>query len=89
MTTSRQTDWMDHPAIRKLVDDAAKLSVLERITLVKGLIPGIADELDQKEWEGLMAELRLKGQRFNEAKAQPGEGRAKRTIPGERDLEGR
>lgn len=89
MTTSKETDWMNHPAIRKLVDDAAKLSVLERVTLVKGLIPGIADELTEKEYEGLMAELRLKGQRYNQAKSQPGEGRKARTVPGERDLEGR
>lgn len=89
MTTSKETDWMNHPAIRRLVDDASKLSVLERITLVKGLIPGIADELSEKEYEGLMSELRLKGERFNEAKSQPGEGRAKRKVPGERELEGR
>ena len=89
MTTSKETDWMNHPAIRKLVENAAKLSVLERVTLVKGLIPGIADELSEKEYEGLISELRLKGQRYHEAKSQPGEGRAKRTVPGERDLEGR
>ena len=43
MTTSQATDWMNHPVIRALVDQAATLALEERITLVKGLIPGIAD----------------------------------------------
>ena len=33
--------------------------------------------------------VRLKGVRFHEAQAHPGEGRAARTTPGERDLEKR
>ena len=39
MTTSDETDWMNHPVLRRLVDEAKSLSVLERITLVKGLVP--------------------------------------------------
>jgi hypothetical protein len=27
MTTSQETDWMDHPAIRALIDRAGELSV--------------------------------------------------------------
>ena len=89
MTTSQATDWMNHPAIRALVDQAAALALEERITLVKGLIPGIADALSEEEYEQFVTFIRLKGERFLEAKAHPGEGRAERHVPGERDLEGR
>ncbi len=89
MTTSRETDWMNHPAIRELVDRANELSLAERITLVKGLIPGIADQLSEREFNGFIAEIQLKGERFHEAKSHPGEGRAHRQVPGERELEGR
>lgn len=89
MTTSRQTDWMNHPVLRKLVDEANRLSLAERITLVKGLVPGIADQLTDREFEGFIADIRLKGERFHEAKAHPGEGRATRLTPGERELEQR
>lgn len=89
MTTSRETDWMNHPVLRKLVDDANKLTLAERITLVKGLIPAIANQLSPREFEGFVAEIQLKGDRFHEAQSQKGEGRAKRQVPGERDLEGR
>ena len=89
MTTSRQTDWMDHPVIRKLVEQANCLTLAERITLVKGLVPGIADQLSEREYEGFVEEIRLKGERYHEAKSHPGQGRATRTIPGERELENR
>ena len=72
-----------------LIDQAATLALEERITLVKGLIPGIADALSEEEYEQFVTFIRLKGERFLEAKAHPGEGRAERHIPGERDLEGR
>jgi hypothetical protein len=89
MTTSRSTDWMNHPELRRLVDDANRLTLAERVTLVKGLIPGIADEQTPEEFVAFVEEMRLKGARFNEAKAHPGEGRATRVVPGERDLENR
>jgi hypothetical protein len=89
MTTSRETDWMNHPVIRKLVDEANRLSLAERITLVKGLIPSIANQLSPREFEGFVAELQLKGDRFHEAQSQKGEGRSARQVPGERDLERR
>lgn len=89
MTTSRQTDWMNHPVIRKLVDEANRLTLAERITLVKGLVPGIAEQLTEQEYEGFIADIRLKGERYHEAKTHPGQGRASRQIPGERELEKR
>ena len=89
MTTSEATNWMNHPAIRALVDQANTLTVEERITLVKGLIPGIANVLSEHEYEQFVTFIRLKGERYLEAKSHPGEGRAERHIPGERELEGR
>lgn len=89
MTTSKQTDWMDHPALRALVDQANTLALGERITLVKGLVPAIANELSEDEYEQFVTFVRLKGERFHEAKSHPGTGRAERHTPGERELEGR
>ena len=89
MTTSEATDWMNHPVIRALVDEANTLVLEERITLVKGLIPGIANALSEDEYEQFVTFIRLKGERYQEAKSHPGEGRAERHTPGERELEGR
>lgn len=89
MTTSPETDWMNHPAIRALVDQANLLTLEERITLVKGLVPGIANALSEEEYEQFVTFIRLKGERYLEAKSHPGEGRAGRHVPGERELEGR
>src|SRR5438046_3788201 len=88
MTTSKEAEWMNHPRLRKLVTAINELTLAERITLVKGLVPAIADELSDTEYERFVGAIRLKGERFHEAQAHPGEGRAERKIPGERDLEG-
>ena len=89
MTTSRETESLDHPAIRELVNDANSMSLAERLTLIKGLIPGIASAMEPKAFEKLIVELRLKGERFYEATSHPNEGRATRQVMGERDVEGR
>ncbi|MGH7510333.1 MAG: hypothetical protein ACREMZ_12805 [Gemmatimonadales bacterium] len=89
MTTSEQTDWMNHPALRDLIDRANLLTVEERITLVKGLIPAIARALSEDEYEQFVTFVRLKGERYHEARSHPGTGRAGRHTPGERELEGR
>jgi hypothetical protein len=89
MTTSKETEWMNHPRLRKLVMAINELTLAERLTLVKGLVPAIADELSDTEYERFVDSIRLKGERFHEAQSHPGEGRAVRKIPGERDLEGR
>ena len=52
-------------------------------------MPGIADALSEDEYEQFVTFIRLKGERYLEAKAHPGEGRADRLTPGERELEGR
>jgi hypothetical protein len=80
---------MNHPELRRLVDDANRLTLAERITLVKGLIPGFAVEQTTEQFAGFVEEMRLKGNRFNEAKSHPGEGRATRNVPGERTIEDR
>lgn len=89
MTTSRETESLDHPAIRELVNDANSMSLAERLTLIKGLIPGIASAMEPQAFEKLIVELRLKGERFYEATSHPNEGRATRQVMGERDVEGR
>jgi hypothetical protein len=89
MTTTPETDWMDHPRLRELVTAANDLSIEERLTLLKGLVPGIAREMSPKDFEGFVIELRLKGERFYDAAKHPGQGRATRHVLGERDLEGR
>jgi hypothetical protein len=80
---------MNHPVLRALVDQANTLTLEERITLVKGLIPAIANALSEEEYEQFITFVRLKGERYHEAKSHPGTGRADRQTPGERDLEGR
>lgn len=89
MTTSRETEDLNHPELRRLVTEAGALSPADRVTLLKGLIPGIAKEMSPRDFEGLIAELRLKGQRMYDAMAHPGQGRNARNVPGERDVERR
>jgi hypothetical protein len=89
MTTSRETEQLDHDAIRKLIDQADALPLPDRMTLLKGLIPGVVREMSPADWVTFAMELRLKGDRFFEAEHQPGLGRASRQVIGERELEGR
>jgi hypothetical protein len=89
MTTSPETELLNHPAIRELVKDANALKLADRLTLLKALIPGIATEMRAQDYERLIVELRLKGERFYEASTHPTLGRASRHIMGERDVEGR
>jgi hypothetical protein len=56
---------------------------------VKGLIPAIANALSEEEYEQFVTFIRLKGERYQEAKSHPGAGRAQRHVPGDRELEGR
>jgi hypothetical protein len=89
MTTSHETEQLNHPALRRLVKEVETLSIDDRITLLKGLIPVVARDLSPKDFESLALELRLKGERFYDASLHPGKGRADRHVIGERDLEGR
>jgi hypothetical protein len=89
MTTSTETEFLDHPALRELVNDANSMTLPERLTLLKALVPGLAIEMNPADFERLIVELRLKGERFYEATSHPNEGRATRHVIGERDVEGR
>ena len=89
MTTSNETNDLAHPAIRRLVNEANALPLADRITLLKGLIPGLAREMPIGDFASLAVELRLKGERFYEATTHPGQGRETRQVIGERDFEGR
>ncbi len=89
MTTSRETEGLDFPNLRRMVEEAHRFSIEDRTTLLKGLIPFVASEMQPTEFAALIDELRLKGERYYEAKAQPGEGRDARQVPGERDIESR
>ncbi len=89
MTTSDETNELAHPEIRRLVNESNALPLADRVTLLKGLIPGIARGMSPGDFESLAVELRLKGQRFYEATANPGQGRDTRQVIGERDFEGR
>jgi hypothetical protein len=89
MTTSRQTEDLNHPALRELVNGANALPLGDRITLLKALIPELARELSPREFEAVMVDLRLKGERFYDALTHPGQGRDARHVMGERDVERR
>jgi hypothetical protein len=64
MTTSEETDGLDHPTLRRLVEVAHALPLADRRTLLKGLIPSVAREMSPIEFEAFVLELRLKGERF-------------------------
>ncbi|MDQ2929995.1 MAG: hypothetical protein M3Y05_04115 [Gemmatimonadota bacterium] len=89
MTTSLETEGLNLPALQQLVHEANALTLADRVTLLKALIPGVALEMTPRDFEGLILELRGKGERFFDALTHPGEGRAKRHTVGERDYEGR
>ena len=89
MTTSPETDDLNHAVLRRLVEEANALPLADRITLLKGLIPGTAKAMSPRDYAGLVAELRLKGERLYDAMHHPGQGRATRRVMGERDIEGR
>ncbi|MDO8502000.1 MAG: hypothetical protein Q7S20_09150 [Gemmatimonadaceae bacterium] len=89
MTTSRETNNLNHSMLRELVGAANAMPLADRITLLKALVPGIAREMTPRDFEGLMVELRLKGERFYDAVTHPGEGRDSRHVMGERDIEER
>lgn len=89
VTTSRETGDLNHPALRRLIREASSLTLADRVTLLKGLIPGVAKEMTPRDFEGLVVELRLKGERWYDAVMHPGQGRKTRHVMGERDVEGR
>ena len=69
MTTRRQTEDLNHPAIRELVNSANAMPLSDRVTLLKALIPEVAREMSPREFEATMVDLRLKGERSRRAHA--------------------
>lgn len=82
-TSSPFYEWLDHVEIRALVDRALLLSTGERLTLVKGLVPGLVADMGLATFEGVIEELAAKARRYDEARGHPGQGRATRREPGE------
>jgi hypothetical protein len=89
MTTSPETEELNHPVLRELVQRTNGLPLADRLTLLKALVPGVATAMTPRDFEGFVTELRLKGERFYDARRNPGQGRKTRRVPGERDVEGR
>ncbi|MGH7669932.1 MAG: hypothetical protein ACRENQ_10625 [Gemmatimonadaceae bacterium] len=76
--------WLDRPTIRNLVLDARSLSPGERLVLIKGLIPGLVEDMGDQTVLDFLEELVTKARRYAEAVANPGQGGATRQTPSER-----
>ena len=75
--------WLDHAAIRDLVHGALALSAGERLVLIKGLVPGLIDDIGHAPFEAFLDEMQVKARRYAEAVAHPGEGGAVRSTASE------
>jgi hypothetical protein len=76
-------EWLDNARIREALAAVAALPVGERFVLMKALIPGLVGEAGLTAVEQLSVELLIKAQRYEEARAHPGQGGATREVPGE------
>lgn len=76
--------WLDHEEIRELVHRAGEMTAGERLVLVKGLVPGLVEEIGFEQFDEFVEELRTKARRFEEARTHHGEGNEDRRTPGER-----
>jgi hypothetical protein len=75
--------WLDRLTIRSLVQRARSLSPGERLVLIKGLIPGLVEEMGDAGVRAFLDELNTKVQRYAEAVESPGQGGAARRTPSE------
>jgi len=75
--------WLDHESIRSLVHAALALPAGERLVLIKGLIPGLVDDVGLAAVEAFLEGIWVKAQRYEEALAHPGEGSATRVTASE------
>lgn len=76
--------WLDRHTIRSLVRGARSLSAGERLVLIKGLIPGLVEDMGDDAVQAFLEELATKARRYAEAVASPGQGGAARRTPSER-----
>jgi hypothetical protein len=74
---------IESATIRALVDRSCELSAGERLILIKGLVPGLVEEIGLEQFRAFLAEIETKAHRLQEVVDQPGEGRACRTTAGE------
>ena len=56
--------WLDHESIRTLVRSALTLPAGERLVLIKGLIPGLVDDIGLAVLEAYLDEIRVKARRY-------------------------
>jgi hypothetical protein len=75
--------WLDNGEIRDIVRQAQALPAGQRLVAIKGLIPGLVDEIGEAAVESFLDELVVKTRRFAEAVDHPGRGSATRRVPGE------
>lgn len=76
--------WLDHEEIRELVNRAGEMTAGERLVLVKGLIPGLVEEIGLEQFDDFVEEIRTKARRFEEARTHRGERNEEKRTPGER-----
>lgn len=76
--------WLDRHTIRNLVRGARSLSAGERLVLIKGLIPGLVEDMGDDAVHAFLEELATKARRYAEAVASPGQGGAARRTSSER-----
>ena len=76
-------EWLNNAAIRDLVVQSRELAPGEILVLIKGLVPGLVAAIGAARFHAFLAEIAVKGHRFQEAVDHPGEGRRTRTTPGE------
>jgi hypothetical protein len=79
--------WLDHAAIRELVHGALDLSAGERLVLIKGLVPGLIDDIGEAAFEGFLHEVRVKARLYGDAVAHLREGGAARCAAGRGSIE--
>lgn len=75
--------WLDHASIRDLVRGALALPPGERLVLIKGLIPGLIEEMGAEAVQRFLDEVRTKADRYSEAVARPRQSGSTRSTPGE------
>lgn len=75
--------WLTTAMIRNLLRGAAPLAAGERLVLIKGLIPGLVDDMGEAAVDAFLDDLRMKAHRYAEALAHPQRGGASRATRGE------
>lgn len=75
--------WLATAMIRSLLRGAAPLAAGERLVLIKGLMPGLVDDMGEPAVDAFLDDLRTKTRRYAEALAHPKRSGANRFTRGE------